>query len=80
MLPPKVIAQSSVAGEAGISPSFFSRILDNVQPCPPKLALKLEEVTGISIRIWLYGSKEDKRKAWKTFSTLCCEHTKKSLF
>lgn len=61
------INDKDIAKEVGVAPCFFSRILNCLRPCPVTTAKKLEEVTGEDIRIWIFGSREEKRAAIKRY-------------
>jgi transcriptional regulator with XRE-family HTH domain len=59
----KKIHDKDIAEMVGISPCFFSRIINNKRSCPISFAKKLEEITNMDIRIWLFGTIEEKRRA-----------------
>jgi hypothetical protein len=63
----KKITQKQIAEMAGIKAYFFNHILNARKGCPPSLAPKLEELTGIDRKVWVWGSKEKKRAAWNKF-------------
>jgi plasmid maintenance system antidote protein VapI len=59
----KKIHDKDIAEMIGISPCFFSRIINNKRSCPISFAKKLEEITNTDIRMWLFGTVEEKRRA-----------------
>jgi plasmid maintenance system antidote protein VapI len=61
------LTQRKVSKIVKIKPDFFNHILKGRCPCPPQLAVKLEKVTAIDRRIWVWGTKEEKRTAWLSF-------------
>ncbi len=61
------VTQRSVAESAGIKAYFLNHILHARKPCPPSLAPKLEKLTGIDRRVWVWGSREKKQAAWDQF-------------
>ena len=63
----KKVTQRRIAEMAGIKAYFLNHILNARKGCPPSLAPKLEKLTGIDRRVWVWGSKEKKRAAWNTF-------------
>ncbi len=46
--------QKEIASEAGISDSFYSGILSRDRRASPEVAARLERVTGIDRRSWLW--------------------------
>ena len=63
----KKVTQRRIAELVGIKAYFFNHILHARKRCPPSLAPKLEEITGIDRRVWVWGSREKKKAAWKKF-------------
>ncbi len=63
----KPLTQRKVAKMVNVRPDFFNHIIKGRCPCPPSLAPKLEEVTGIDRKIWVWGTKKEKRTAWLKF-------------
>lgn len=61
------LAQRKVSKIIKIKPDFFNHIIKGRCPCPPRLAVKLEKVTGIDRRIWVWGTKDEKQEAWLSF-------------
>jgi len=59
----KKIHDKDIAKMVGVSPCFFSRIINNKRSCPISFARKLEEITNTDISIWLFGTTEEKRRA-----------------
>jgi len=60
--------QKETAKAAGIGPAYFNHILHRRCACPPKLAIILEEVTGIERAMWVWGEKEELDAAWNKFT------------
>ena len=63
----KQFTQRYVAKKVNVRADFLNHILNDRCPCPPALAPKLEKVTGIDRKIWVWGSKKEKRAAWLRF-------------
>ncbi len=61
------VTQRKIAEMAGIKAYFLNHILHARKACPPSLAPKLEKLTGIDRRVWVWGSREKKRVAWNKF-------------
>jgi plasmid maintenance system antidote protein VapI len=59
----KKTTQKIIAKLANIKPDFLSHIVRGRRACPPRVALRLEEVTGIDKQIWVWGTIEEKRAA-----------------
>ncbi len=59
----KKITQREIARLAKIGPDFLSHIIRGRRRCPPGVALRLEEVTGISRVTWVWGSSSEIRIA-----------------
>ncbi len=59
----KHITQKKIAQLALIKPDFLSHILRGRRRCPPPVAARLEEVTGITRVIWVWGEPEEIRAA-----------------
>ena len=65
----KKITQRKIAKSAQIGPDFLSHIIRGRRRCPPSVALRLEEATGISRVTWVWGTPEEISEAMKVFST-----------
>lgn len=59
----KRITQKEIASLAQIGPDFLSHIIRGRRRCPPPVALRLEEATGISRVTWVWGSPSEIRQA-----------------
>jgi plasmid maintenance system antidote protein VapI len=59
----KKITQREIAKTAQIGPDFLSHIIRGRRRCPPAVALRLEEATGISRVTWVWGSSKEIREA-----------------
>ena len=59
----KKTTQKEIAKQAHIGADFLSHIICGDRRCPPKVALRLEEVTGISKVTWVWGTPDEIRKA-----------------
>lgn len=59
----KKTTQKEIARQADISPDFLSHIIRGRRPCPPPVAVRLEEVTKIDKSTWVWGTPEQIRKA-----------------
>jgi DNA-binding transcriptional regulator YdaS (Cro superfamily) len=63
MKPNKRTTQKEIARLAKIGPDFLSHIIHGRRPCPPSVAVRLEEVTGISRVTWVWGTFKEIRTA-----------------
>ena len=63
----KKITQRRIAEMAGIKAYFLNHILHARKGCPPSLAPRLEELTGIDRKVWVWGSREKKQDEWNRF-------------
>ena len=59
----KKITQKEIAKLALIKPDFFSHIIRGRRRCPPLVAVRLEEVTGIERKTWVWGEPKEIRQA-----------------
>ena len=59
----KRTTQREIARQAQIGPDFLSHIIHGDRPCPRKVAVRLEAVTGISRVTWVWGTPEEIRQA-----------------
>lgn len=59
----KFTTQKEIARLAGIQPDFLSHIIRGRRTCPRSVALRLEEVTNIDRRTWVWGTPEEIRSA-----------------
>ena len=57
------VTQQSMAKQADIGPDFLSHIIRGRRRCPPTVALRLEEATGISKETWVWGTPEEIQQA-----------------
>jgi hypothetical protein len=65
----KKITQRDIARLAKIGPDFLCHIIRGRRRCPPAVALRLEEATGISRVTWVWGTPEEIRKAVQGYLT-----------
>ncbi len=63
----KKTTQKEIARLAQIGPDFLSHIIRGRRPCPPSVAVRLEEVTEISRVTWVWGTSEEIRKAIESY-------------
>ena len=63
----KKVTQRYIAEMVGIKAYFFNHILHARKACPPSLAPRLEKLTGIDRRVWVWGSREKRQAAWDAF-------------
>jgi len=59
----KRTTQKEIARLAQIGPDFLCHIIRGRRPCPPAVAVRLEEVTNISRVTWVWGSTSEIRAA-----------------
>ena len=59
----KKITQKEIARLAQIGPDFLSHIIGGRRPYPPKVAIRLEAVTGIDKSLWVWGDPLELRTA-----------------
>ena len=57
------VTQKLIAKMANIGPDFLNHIIQGRRRCPPAVALRLEEVTGISKVTWVWGTPSEIRSA-----------------
>ncbi|WP_457571506.1 helix-turn-helix transcriptional regulator, partial [Desulfovulcanus sp.] len=55
--------QCKLAKKIGISPQYLNPILKGKRRANPKLAVRLEQETGISRMVWVWGTPEEIRAA-----------------
>ena len=58
----KRTTQREIARRAQIGPDFLSHIIHGDRPCPRKVAVRLEAVTGISRNTLVWGAPSDIRQ------------------
>ena len=63
----KKVTQKEIVSSAQIGPDFLSHIIRGRRRCPPDVALRLEEATGISKVTWVWGTSEEKRTALERY-------------
>lgn len=56
--------QVMVAKNVGITAIHLNAILAGRRNASPKLAMRLQEATGVSREIWIFGSSAERRAAW----------------
>lgn len=56
--------QIDVAKAASVSRVHLNTILSGKRTASPKLATRLEKITGIAREIWVFGTPEERRAAW----------------
>jgi len=54
--------QKEIARLALIKPDFLSHIIRGRRRCPPAVAVRLEEVTGIGRKTWVWGEPQEIRQ------------------
>lgn len=59
--------QTAVALQIGVSRPHLNAILQGKRQPGGKLAVRLEEMTGVSASVWLAGTPEQKQEAWRQF-------------
>lgn len=55
----------NIANKAGVTGRYIAYLLDAERDASPKTAVRLERATGINRTIWTFGSKIERRRAWK---------------
>jgi len=63
----KNTTKKKIAIAAQIGPDFFYQILHGKRRCPPMVAVRLQEVTGIDRSVWVWESPEEIRKNVEQF-------------
>lgn len=61
------VTQKQIAEMVYVPASFLSRIVNCKRPCPVAVADRLEILTGVEIRVWLLGSRDEKRTALRNY-------------
>lgn len=69
-----MITQREVAGLLEIAPCFLARVLDSKRKCPIRLAAKFEDLTGVGMRVWAIGTRQQKRDALLKYRTELVPH------
>ena len=59
----KKTTQKRIAQKALIGPDFLSHIIRGRKKCPPQVAVRLEQVTGIGREVWVWGGSRKIRQA-----------------
>jgi hypothetical protein len=59
----KYISQKEIAELVGISPAFLCHILKGRKRCPPMVAQRFEDNTGINRDVLVFGKPEEIRQA-----------------
>lgn len=53
------------AKDMGITTRYLYYILAGTRNPTPKVARRLEEVTGVAKEVWIFGTGPERRAAWK---------------
>lgn len=61
------ISQRAVAQKLGLGRPYLSEMLAGKRRPSPQAAIRLERVTGIDIRVWLYGKRREIRSQLERF-------------
>ena len=61
------VTQKQIAEMVDVPTSFFSRIINCKRPCPVAVADRLEILTGVGMRVWLLGSRDEKQIALRGY-------------
>lgn len=56
--------QTDIAQKAGVAREHLNALINGRKNPSPKLATRLQEVTGVSREIWIFGTPEERRAAW----------------
>lgn len=59
--------QGNVAIQMGVSRPHLNAVLQGKRQPSGKLAVRLEEITGVPASVWIAGTPEQKRTAWRQF-------------
>lgn len=60
-----MMTQVEIAKHCGVSPISLNAILAGRRNPSAKLAMRLQEATGISREVWIFGGPEERRAAWQ---------------
>jgi plasmid maintenance system antidote protein VapI len=63
----KKTTQKKIAQMALIGPDFLSHIIRGRKQCPPRVAVRLEQVTGIKRETWVWGDPKEIREAVESY-------------
>jgi len=63
----KRITQRDIADRLKVGKPWLSELLAGKRRPGPKTAMRLERMTGINVRIWLYGKSSEIRSEIETF-------------
>lgn len=67
MLGPMKNAKETVATRAVISRRYLDYLLLAERNASPLVARRLEKATGIARELWVFGTRAQRRAAWKKF-------------
>lgn len=59
--------QIDIARQVGITPIHLNAVLAARRNPSARLAVKLEQATGVARTIWIFGTAEERRAAWAKF-------------
>lgn len=54
-----------VAKRAKVTPRYLDYLLSGERNASPRMALRLESVTGIPKSVWVFGTPAERQKAWE---------------
>jgi plasmid maintenance system antidote protein VapI len=63
----KRTTQKEIAKAANIGQDFLSHIVRGRRRCPPTVAVRLENITGIDRKVWVWGTSKEIRSAIEQF-------------
>jgi|MTBAKSStandDraft_2_1061841.scaffolds.fasta_scaffold10054_2 plasmid maintenance system antidote protein VapI len=58
---------TQIANKAGVTRRYIDYLLSAESDASPRVAVRLEKVTGISRQVWTFGTKRQRQDAWKRF-------------
>lgn len=57
--------QKEYASRIGIGREYLNALINGRKNPSAKLAVRLQDVTGVAREVWIFGSPEERRAAWR---------------
>ena len=61
------MTQKEIAKKLGCSQQFISAVLHGRKRPSPRMAARLERITGVPLRVWLLGTPKQRQRGWEKF-------------
>lgn len=66
--------QREFAQKFGITREHLNALINGRKRPSPEMALRMEAATGIGRSVWIFGSPEEKKVAWRGFKDAQARH------